>query len=311
VRNHANTNTGEKPVVLALLPHAGLGNVLFVWAKAMLFSRMHNLPLHTSGWNKVKLGPWLRGDRSKRFYGNSFRRDTPRLQRLLIKPKSRFMPEKRKLCNPPLSQHEAGELLPYSQVIFSTLPYWSDFFKGIKEHREIVKQELYGILVPSMRERLFSCAPPVLGVHVRLGDFRNLAPHEQFKDAGGVRTPQEYFIKMIKRIREIKGEEVPAMIFTDGHPPEISQILALPNVSLAPTNPDIVDLLLLSRSKLVITSAGSTFGYWAGFLSEAPLIMHPEHIHGSIRSAHFNQNYYEGALTEPFPELLIHNVLNI
>jgi len=39
--------------------------------------------------------------------------------------------------------------------------------------------------------------------------------------------------------------------------------------------------------------------------------MHQEHIHGNIRSARFNQNYYEGALTAPFPELLQHNLLNI
>jgi hypothetical protein len=52
-------------------------------------------------------------------------------------------------------------------------------------------------------------------------------------------------------------------------------------------------LILLSRSKIIITSAGSTFSYWAGFLSDSPIIMHPDHIHHSIRLSH-ESGYYEG-----------------
>jgi hypothetical protein len=62
----------KKPVVVADLPRAGLGNILFVWAKALIFSRLNNLPLEIIGWDKFKLGPWLRGERSKRDYSGSW-----------------------------------------------------------------------------------------------------------------------------------------------------------------------------------------------------------------------------------------------
>jgi hypothetical protein len=72
-------------------------------------------------------------------------------------------------------------------------------------------------------------------------------------------------------------------------------------------NPDIADLILLSKSRVIVTSATSTFSYWAGFLSEAALIMHPAHIHGSVRPSGCMDKYYEG----PFDKhntILIKNI---
>jgi hypothetical protein len=84
----------------------------------------------------------------------------------------------------------------------------------------------------------------------------------------------------------------------------------LTNIQFSGKNPDIVDLVLLSKSKLIVTSATSTFSYWAAFLSNSPVIMHPDHLHADLRNAECNQHIYEGSLLPGFSnELLASNIL--
>ena len=301
----------NKPIVVALLPGAGLGNLLFVWAKAMLFAHLNGLPLRTIGWGRMKVGPWLRGEKSKRIYGGFFKNDTTVFESWWLRSKLKITASDRNKYNLKVREHAPEELNRCEFVVFNQIPSWSDFFEGIKEHRIFVRTALFEMLHPAMREKLERHEAPVIGVHIRMGDFRKMKEDENFRETGGVRTPQQYFLEMITRIREMRGEDIPVTIFTDGKPEEIREILELPAVSLAPENPDIVDLLLLSKSKVVVTSASSTFGYWSGFLADAPLIMHPDHIHASLRSPEFNREYFEGPLLDPIPPLLVKNIQRI
>ena len=60
-------------VVFAILPKAGLGNKLYVWAKATVFAEVNHADVVTWGWVQPSLGPFLRGERSKRLYIRQFR----------------------------------------------------------------------------------------------------------------------------------------------------------------------------------------------------------------------------------------------
>ena len=140
-------------------------------------------------------------------------------------------------------------------------------------------------------------------MHIRLGDFRKLSAGEDFARVGNVRTPDEYFLEVIQTIRHIHGSLLPVSIFSDGYKTELEQVLALPRVQWMEGNSDIVDLLLLSKSRLIVASAGSTFSYWAGFLSEGPLILHPDHIHRRIRLNLNSDQWYEGPLMPEHPLL--------
>jgi hypothetical protein len=302
----------KKPVVVADLPRAGLGNILFVWAKALIFSRLNDLPLEIIGWDKFKLGPWLRGERSKRDYTDFFQNQIFSLEKFRLELDIKLAPKSKKFFNPLLeSSYNREELSNYKFIIFNQIPHWSSYFEGIREHRDLVKSAINDMLQPSLRNRLDECTPPMIGVHVRLGDFRPIREDEDFREVGGVRTPLQYFIETIDRLRKIHKDDLSVMVFTDGRAEEIEQLLNLPNVSLAPKNLDIVDMLLLSRSKVVVTSAGSTFGYWAGFLADAPLIMHPDHIHESIRSSRFNKTFFEGAIEDFVSPILVRNMCEI
>jgi len=61
-----------------------------------------------------------------------------------------------------------------------------------------------------------------------------------------------------------------------------------------------------------VTSAGSTFSYWSGFLADAPLIMHPDHIYAPIRPVSINERFYEGPLIpDNQPDLIVKNITAI
>src|SRR5258705_11167494 len=66
-----------RSLVHARLPRGGLGNKLLVWARATVFGRLNKLPVITTGWADVKIGPLLRRERFKRYYFGYFRRQHP------------------------------------------------------------------------------------------------------------------------------------------------------------------------------------------------------------------------------------------
>jgi hypothetical protein len=57
----------------ARLPNAGLGNKLFIWAKAYMFSRLNGIPLRVTGWVQLQKGSVLHG-LDFRLYWNYFKR---------------------------------------------------------------------------------------------------------------------------------------------------------------------------------------------------------------------------------------------
>jgi hypothetical protein len=280
--------------------------MLFVWARALVFAHLNQLPFIVSGWNHVHVGPVLRREKHLRFYQGYFQTNfkTSFIRLLWLQ---RQYP---KILEPEIKP--LGDDLQRQRLyVFQQIPHWRDYFSGIKDQRELIRSELYAMLLPHHREQVERLDDPVIGVHVRLGDFRPLQPQEKFAQVGHVRTPLQYFIDLIQGIREIYGRPLTATIFSDGRDDELTELLQLPQVQRAPVNSDIVDLLALARSRLLITSAGSTFGYWAAFLSDAPVFMHPDHIHEPLRPARINERYFEGGAVGPsrdWPDLLIRNI---
>src|SRR6202008_751210 len=94
-------------------------------------------------------------------------------------------------------------------------------------------------------------------------------------------------------IREYANEELSVTVFTDALPEEIAAVVALPNVVIAENKPDIIDILLLSQSKIMMLSSTSTFGYWAAFLSDAVVLRHQSDWLTTIRTAKEGSPYTE------------------
>ncbi len=281
-------------VVICNLPKAGLGNQLFPLLKAYVFGELNNLPVFVTGYNPFFIGPYLRQEKSKRNYSgiftfqqNVFKANLSAFK--LLKYKNFHL-----VKEPPIQKIEEEENDP-TAYIFSEMPHWDHYFDGLKEYRGKVIDNFYKLLRPEIKKSITAQAPPCVGVHIRMGDFRKLLPGEIYGQKGAVRAPEAYFTELIVNIRKVHGTNLPVTLFTDGYRHELKELFKLPAVDLVEGNRDITDLALLSQSKIIITSVGSTFSYWAGFLSDAVVILHPDHTNTSLRPPHLVKELYEGA----------------
>ncbi len=287
----------------ARLPRSGLGNKLLVWGRALVFARINAIPFHVTGWNRLRIGPLLRSEVGRQYFGQ-FR------QSCEVRPWKwwQAVTTYKRFREPTVTQSVAGDAKLY---VFSNMPHWRDYFEYIRDYREMVRLALFDAVAPSILHRAQSLPAPVVSLHVRHGEFRNLKPEEDFAQVGLVRTPIKYFKDTINLIRSVAEKILPVTVFSDGAPNDLEELLALPSVTLHRPQAAMVDLLLISRSRIIVPSAGSTFGYWAAFLSEAAVLMHPQHIHAPIRPANVNSNFFEGptpAAIAECPTLLRDNI---
>jgi hypothetical protein len=293
-------------IVVCKLPKAGLGNQLFPLMKALLLGKINNLPVIVVGYNQLKIGPYLRMEKTKRKYSNYFI-----FQKGIVGEQL----DKWRITKNKKLPIEIEPVVEYKGTVdklfeYNAIPHWEDHFTQLKDHRDLVIELLSKHIKPNIKKQIQEQRTTSIGVHIRMGDFRKLKEGEDFSKVGSTRTPEKYFIDIINNIREIHGTSLPVTVFTDGYRNEFEELFSMENIHMAEGNTDIVDMLLLSKSKIIVCSANSTFSYWAGFLADAPIILHPDHIHQSIRSKEFNNKFYEGSWDSNNP-ILINNILNI
>ena len=283
--------------VYAKLPRTGLGNMLFVWARAEIFARLNQGELFVSSWTKFRLGPFLRGERSKRLYFGSLVNDGV-LRRLRL---FWFRLSRGPVRNPPLEMIDPHVRKQYLYQFDAIAGDPRDPFRAFIPHHDFLRRKLEERLVTRVRDRLAGISSPVVGIHVRRGDFKQTS----------WLTPIEYFCDRLRNVRTIAGCVLPATVFTDGTPAEVAPLLNMPDVQLSPRQPEVLDLLQLSLSDVMIVSKGSTFGMWAGFLSRGIIIGDSEWNHAASRPADINRKHYEGGPDmdpEKWPELLKANL---
>ncbi len=272
--------------VIAKMPNAGLGNILFVWARALIFSKQHQLPLTVLGLNGIHLGPFLRKEKVKRFYFGQFK--FPNISSYIAIPVAKLFVKTIK--EPTVIENDS------KIYVFDQIPDWAHFFKDLKPHRQLVINEFYNLLSKKNQYRLAQLKnEEYIAIHIRMGDFKPLGEHIDFKTVGATRTPFKYFIDIIEKLKHNGFANTPIKIFSDGHEHELTDILTIPNVSYTPPEQDVIDLVKISRAKLIVTSASSTFSEWAGFLSDVPIIRHPDHIHSKIRDEAI---FFEGSIND-------------
>ena len=273
----------DNTTVIANIPRYGLCNCLLVWAKAYTFAQLHGFPLVVHGWHAWHIGPWIRGERVKRYYGNYFidQRNFIELWRM-------------KFCRWRSDTSASGlvELEPKLDsdlesttrfYVFEKVPHRDDFFAGLRGNENMIREGFFAMLRPWIHKAKQTIQKPNVAIHVRRGDYHA---------SGHKITPIEYYVNQLKIIREINKKQVSAVVFSDAHDEELKALLDLPNVSRSQTQPDILDLVQMITADTIVTSLQSTFGYWAGYLSKASVILHPDHRFGRIRAA--SNGLFEG-----------------
>jgi hypothetical protein len=246
-------------IVYVQFPKTGLGNLLLIWARARVFSKIHDLPLVTSSWWGIRWGAWLRREQKKRVYWGCFNETSycERLKAVISLKTSKVIAE------PPLTKTPSFKTQKKILFLFRDVVTSSDLFDGLREQRDFLKEEILQLLKPELKNKLDHYPIPVISVHIRRGDFKIANPI----------TPLSFFIDAVRQIRKSVGAEWPVTVFTDAESHEITDMLKEPGVVLAAPKPDILDILLMSKSKAIVLSQSSTFSYWSAFLSEAIIIM--------------------------------------
>jgi hypothetical protein len=296
------------------LPRAGLGNMLLVWARAVLFAELNSLPVLAPNWQQFRIGPYLRGERDRRDYWFLFhRRNYLSIWNETFATCS--MPERHYNPHPisiDLSAFQKDRL--NHLFIFNSVPHWSDYFEYLRDFQPLIQQKLLGDIRSSVLKKIEKLPRPQIGIHLRMSDFKIIQNREEFSKLGSVRTPIDWFIQVLNCIRSQVGYDVPATIFSDGHDHELEDLLRLPAIYRPPSNHALSDLLTLSKSRVLIASSGSTFSGWASYLGQCPTIWHPAHFHAGVFPTSLTEKVFEGGFdptSMAIPDLLLRNVQEI
>ena len=239
---------------------AGLGNLLSIFSRAVILSRNNGFRMIWPTWPSIKVGPWIRHEKDKRFYGDLFISNSNYVTG--IKKEELLLSSKKYL----ITNENANDELPilpdngvYEYSAFSMR------FKDIIPYREILKNEIISITRERNKRFLEHDFSSEINVHVRLGDFAKPNAEQEKRERFNTQLPINWYVKAINDIKSVLGNSVRFNIFSDGSDEELKPILEIPQCSRMFWGSAIADILALSQSKVIIAS-GSSFSLWARFL---------------------------------------------
>ena len=258
----------------------GLGNRLFQWSRARVYHYTTGAQFVSPFWLRLSLGHLIRRTVPLDQYlgrialAGLFTAD-PHDLRPIIHPWLHLR------CRV-IRESSGKTLLPASdqsdQLFY--VDGRDDSFTKLNPHQARLRADLLRIVAPNHRRRVAELSVPAIGLNIRLGkDFSPPPnPSDRYDWVGWLQqTPLLWFIETLELIRECCGWTVPAIVVSDGSPSQLRPLLRLPSVThLSPSNA-IVDLMVLSRTKLLLGSGSSTFSAWAGFLGQQPAFTAPGH----------------------------------
>ncbi len=252
---------------------AGLGNMLFAWARAEVFADRYKVPILAPRWVQPKIGPLLRREKDLRYYTGLF--DNARggyirgLRRAVILNRAQVV-----------DQEDASAFMGGTQAAAGThvvkFSGWKGWFEELLLHRDLIARRLEAILSDATQRRLhLSGDRPEIAVHIRRGDKVPIAFGQALSGDAAETLPDQWYLNTIRAVRSAMGGQVSVRIFSDAKAGQIEEILREPGVTRSPDNPSIVDILLLSRARVLIGTGGSSFSGWASFLGAMPTVWYP------------------------------------
>jgi hypothetical protein len=241
------------------LPRAGLGNMLYIWADCFIWCKDLGVEQIAPFWWKLRIGPYMRGERDKRQYQRLFINSKlisgiKRSILLLIANKVN-VDTYRKSDN-------YNTKFPITIVCFSDM---SHFDKLIGRHEEVLN-ELYRITRPEYWP--IGLPQSFIGIHIRMGDFPIKSDLEKQHN---FRIPLQWYLGVISELRSALGANFPVIVFSDGTDEEIKEVLELENVNRSPFSQSITDLLAIAKSTVIITSR-SSYSLFGAYLGHVPSI---------------------------------------
>jgi len=243
----------------------GLGNCFYTYFHAVALAEGCGAVVVAPPWFSLKIGPLLRGERSKRFYWRMFRpfdgeiHGARKLLTLLRSYRKRVIVK-------------VGESTPPT-VVSGTLNFVvsSNFtFRGLHTHRSIIRNRLLGTVNDPVPANHRWGAGGYIAIHVRLGDFAEAAAHSLVNNAEpNLRIPMIWYVNLTRALRQHYRDK-PIYIFSDGDDEMLRPILEL-GATLYRSGSDMTDLLAMAGASILVGS-NSTYSRWAAFLGNMPSI---------------------------------------
>jgi hypothetical protein len=246
---------------------SGLGNRLFPWARCTIFANQNQIPMLSPVWSHIRTAPFRKGGINyshafrKILLFDVFKRDLSTiagLEKIIAKITHKLVYENTTEIN------KANTIITFRGDAghFSDLKGYNDFI--LEKIKRITKKKWLDIY------ESYNEIP--IGINIRRGkDFVD-APLEDFGKRGLLRTPLFWYVATVKKIREIVGYNLKCYVVTDGTINDIKPLLDLGDIEMVVSPSPISDLLVLTKSKLLIASYGSSFSAWASFLGKMPTI---------------------------------------
>ncbi len=160
--------------------------------------------------------------------------------------------------------------------VLSTSGMWGGF-RHIAAARQFANSVLFGSRYAAknllkIRRRIDEDLP-LVGVHVRLSDFKKPIPGDDLRGRFNVSLPISWYESIMARLDRFFSGRVQYLIVSDGSPEELYQITKGRNCisTFDIGDGDCSDLLALSSVDLLVCSV-SSYSAWAGFLGCSPYI---------------------------------------
>ncbi len=260
---------------------AGLGNILFPWARALVYAQENSCIRIQTTWKNLKIGTFLRKERDKRLYFDLF------------------------TGKDGISGLKKFWLLNFSNKV-KYFRGMGNLFVPFKKQQLYIKEELLKIINPHHLEKVKTFESNSIGVHIRMGDFTHSDEKMLRNGAWNCRLPIKWYQQIIKKINE--KTDLPICIFSDADEEDLQEILKLKNCKSMHLGSAISDLVALSNCKVFVSSA-STFSMWASFLGQMPSIWFP----GQMRQKLINDSsVFEGEIDydDALPDSIIKIIRN-
>ena len=231
---------------------AGLANCMYVAARAYSYSLRYNAIMIEPTWEKLSIGPILRGEKDKRHYIGLF-----------SKPFVKGFNKISQIYKKPYHEFEIDSFLSSDSAILKVSGL-GNYFQDLdqKESKEyfdmIISNDIKGIVGSENFE-------DAVAVHVRLGDYST-----------NQRTPISWYEGVVECVRKI-NDKLKFYVFSDGSDNELRSLLLQPNVERRFYGNALADMLAISKCRLVIAS-DSTFSAWGAFLGNVPIIFPKRHF---------------------------------
>lgn len=248
---------------------AGLGNLLFVYGRALAFAKKNGYEMIWPTWPSLKIGPWIRHELDKRTYVGMFRNRTHYISGL---KKAWLLVIKRKVDESNIYCNESeSEIVVFKKFIGN--------FDSIRDDFDLICSDL----ITNMRDQSvlnFDFSDSVV-IHVRLGDFSKATTQQLKEGKHDCRLPIEWYCNMLRQVREAAQRSIKAYIFSDGSDEELKILLDMPNTERITFGNAINDIIALSRAPMMIAS-GSSFSMWARYLGRHSVICYINQIKEKI-----------------------------